>query len=161
MKHKFLLFISSALLLSALPAFAQMVSMDIVTTSAVVKTPAVKPGSSGVLVVNVKIAPGYHINVEKPADESLIPTTFSADAVTGVRFAPAHFLAAKSIRVSYSKTPMLVYENTTTIVVPFQVSKSAHPGKVDLKGEVNYQGCNAVSCLPPNSAPVHAWVTIK
>jgi DsbC/DsbD-like thiol-disulfide interchange protein len=54
-----------------------------------------------------------------------------------------------------------VYEGKATIAVPFSVAKAAKPGKQKLTANVGYQTCNDQTCLPPETVPVSAMVTVK
>ena len=118
-------------------------------------------GGRGVLAVTVVVAPQFHINAHTPNDPDLIPTTWSAGRTPGVTFGAAKFPAAKTIKVSYEKQPMTVYQGRTTILVPFSVAKTARPGRLAVNGTVGYQGCNATSCYPPATASVQAIVTVR
>jgi hypothetical protein len=118
-------------------------------------------GGHGVLAVTIRVASGYHINAHKPADPDLIPTTWQGHAPAGMTFGAARFPAAKTVHASYEKLPMKVYMGRSVILVPFTVAKTVKPGHITLTGTLNYQGCNATSCFPPTSLPVHALVTVK
>ncbi len=134
----------------------------IVFVASVKASPAtVAPGGHGTLTVTLSMAPGYHINAHAPNDPSLIPTSLTA-ASAGAVFGAARYPAAKSIKVSYSPKPILVYEGKTTVQVPFTVSKAAkHGKKFAVTGTLSFQGCNQSSCFAPTSLPVHATVGVK
>ena len=156
---------ASALLLLGMmvvPTLAQGPGNVTVATVTASASPAgVTRGGKGVLAITVAVAPQFHINAHKPNDPDLIPTTFTANKIAGVTFGAAKFPTAKTIKVSYEKQPMMVYQGRTTILVPFSVAKTAKPGHLAVSGTLGYQGCNAQSCYPPASAPVSAAVTIK
>lgn len=134
----------------------------IVSVASVKTSPAtVVPGGHGTLMVTLSIAPGYHINAHQPNDSSLIPTSLTA-ASAGAVFGAARYPASKTIRVSYTSKPILVYEAKTTILMPFTVAKSAKPGKkMAILGTLSFQGCSQASCFAPTSLPVHATVGVK
>lgn len=145
---------------SLAPARAQ--GPTIVSVASVKASPAtVSPGGHGTLMVTLAVAPGYHINAHKPNDPSLIPTAFTA-ASAGAVFGTVHYPAAKTIHVSYSPKPILVYESQTAIQVPFTVAKSVpHGKKMAVLGTLSFQGCNQSSCFAPTSLPIHATVGVK
>ena len=145
----------------ALPTFAQAPPSTVATVTASAQPVSVAPGGKGVLRVSVAVKPQFHINANKPNDPDLIPTVFSGSAPAGITFGAPHYPATKSLSVSYEKKPMLVYQGQATIFVPFTVSKSAKPGRRAVNATLAYQGCNASSCFPPMSSPVHATVTVK
>lgn len=134
----------------------------IVTVASVKASPAtLVPGGHGTLRVTLSVAPGYHINAHTPNDLSLIPTSLTASSA-GAVFGAARYPASKTIKVSYSPKPILVYEAKTTILMPFTVSKVAKPGKkIAILGTLSFQGCNQSSCFAPTSLPVHATVGVK
>lgn len=145
-----------------LPALAQGPgSAKVATVTASAQPAAVARGGHGVLTITVAVSPQFHINAHKPNDPDLIPTTWNAGKTPGVTFGAAKFPAAKTIKVSYEKQPMMVYQGRTTILVPFTVAKTAKPGRQAVTGTLGYQGCNATSCYPPAMAPIHAVVTVK
>lgn len=154
--------LAMALTLAPLAATAQAPGgVTVASVSAAVKPAAVAPGGKGALTLTVAIKPGYHINSHKPNDPDLIATAFTPARVPGVTFGPARYPSAKSIKVSYEKKSLPVYEGRMKIVVPFIVAKSAKRGHLPLSGSLGYQGCNATSCYPPTSALVKASITIK
>lgn len=146
--------------LSLTPARAQ--GPTIVSVASMKASPAtVVPGGHGTLMVTLSVAPGYHINAHKPNDPSLIPTSLTATSA-GAVFGAARYPATKTIKVSYTPKPILVYEGRTTILVPFTVSKAAkHGKKMAILGTLSFQGCNQASCFAPTSLPVHATVGVK
>ncbi|MGI4788852.1 MAG: protein-disulfide reductase DsbD domain-containing protein [Janthinobacterium lividum] len=153
--------VGAGLLLAPLSTSAQSGGPKIATVSAVSKPASVVRGGKGVLFVTVSVKPNYHINANKPNDPDYIATVFTVQPVSGVQFGPAHYPAAKLVKVSYSPKPLLVYMGQATLSIPFTVTKAAAPGMKMLTGSVSYQGCNATSCYPPTSAPVTVRVTVK
>ena len=134
----------------------------IVSVKSVKSSPAtVAPGGHGTLTLTLTVASGYHINAHTPNDPSLIPTAFTATSA-GAVFGAARYPEAKTIRVSYTPKPILVYESKATILVPFTVAKSApHGKKMAVLGTLSFQGCNQSSCFAPTSLPVRATVGVK
>ena len=146
----------------AVPTLAQGPgNVTVATVTASAQPAGVVRGGKGVLAITVAVAPQFHINAHKPNDPDLIPTTFTANKTAGVTFGAPRFPAARTIKVSYEKQPMMVYQGRSTILVPFTVAKTARPGRLVVGGTLGYQGCNATSCYPPATAPVSAPVTVK
>lgn len=148
------------LLLTA-PLAAQAPGAKALTAAASVSPKTIARGGRGVLTLTLTVAPHFHINAVKPNDPALIPTEFKVSAPAGVKFGPALFPAARTIKASYSPKPMLVYMGRTTISIPFTVSKTSKPGRTTVGGTLGYQGCNETSCFPPASVPVRAVVIVK
>ena len=152
---------SIAIALCALPAFAQMPGAKVASVTAKALPLTVARGGHGTLFLTVAVAPHYHINSNKPADKSLIPTVFTGMNSAGVTFGAAHYPTPKAIQLSSAKTPVLVYQGKTVIAIPYTVAKTAKAGRASLHGSLGYQACNELSCFPPSSLPVKAAITIK
>ena len=153
--------IATLTLLFVPSAHAQFGAPKVATVTATTKPAAVAPGGKGVLLVTVNVGPQYHINANKPNDPAYIATEFTGQGGHGITFGQAKYPAAKSVKVSYSPKPLLVYVGKSVITVPFTVAKTARPGKMALAGALAFQGCDAKSCYPPASAQVRASVTVK
>jgi hypothetical protein len=95
------------------------------------------------LVVNVRIAGGFHINGHEPA-EGLIATTLTVSGdgsdVVSIEYPPA-----ASQTMAFSDQPVPVYSGEIRIVVSFR-SPPAGP----LRLALNYQACTDSSCLKPS-----------
>ncbi|MDR3707027.1 MAG: protein-disulfide reductase DsbD family protein [Capsulimonadaceae bacterium] len=161
MKNGFLaalaLLISMTAAFAALPARAASVAI----VSAAVSPATALAGGKGVLTVTFTIASGYHVNANKPGDPYLIGTEFVPAAAIGVTFGKAVYPPVKTLKVSASPKPLLVYAGKNTVKVPFTLAKTVKPGPLALGGSFNYQACNATSCNPPASAKVSASVIVK
>ena len=117
------------------------------------------PGGKTLLKVTVTVSKGFHINANKPGDESMIPTelTFEKLKSPGVTIGKPIYPNAKTVSLSYSPKPLKVYEEVAVITVPITLdTKMIQPGTVALKGKLRYQGCNAKVCLPPATAEINA-----
>lgn len=108
------------------------------------------------LIVN----PKWHINSNKPNDEFLIPTVVSVK--TGrVKLAETNYPKAHEIKLSFSEVPVSVFEGNTKIGLTFIVLKDAAIGKEKVELILDYQACNDVSCLPPNSVTASFEVVVE
>jgi len=147
--------------LCILPAHAQFGGPKVATVTAVPRPAAVVRGGKGLLFVTISVGPKYHINAHQPNDSAYIPTYFRGQPRSGITFGAARYPAAKTVKVSYSAKPLLVYTGRVVISVPYTVSKSAKPGTTALAGTVSFQGCDDKSCYPPATAPVSTVVIVK
>ncbi|MES2459292.1 MAG: protein-disulfide reductase DsbD domain-containing protein [Armatimonadota bacterium] len=141
------------------PAIAQPAS--VVTTSGGVKPGVVARGGKGEVMVTLAIKPGWHVYASDPGNPSYIPTTVSAKGANGVTFGKPRFPKAESLKTSVDPKPVNVYQGKATIAIPFTVAKTAKPGKQKLTASVGYQTFNDQTCLPPETVPVTAMVTVK
>lgn len=136
-----LLLFSSVLLLS---------QPQVVSVSLDKNTLKVESGSSFKLVLNAKIDNTWHINSNKPNDEFLIPSVVVLKG-NGLKLSSVKYSVAHDISLSFSDTPVSVYEGDVKFELTIAVDKSAAPGKQIAEVKLNYQACNDQSCLPPTS----------
>ena len=73
-------------------------------------TAPVTPGSTVRAILNVKVAPGFHIQSDKPRDPSLIPLTVTLDAPPGVSLAGLGFPPSKDFTLKGTDQPLAVFE---------------------------------------------------
>ncbi len=117
----------------------------------------------GTLEVPVRftVAPGYHINSNRPLLDYLIPTRlqWSPSAVRhmGDRFPPAEL---KSFSFSPEKK-LSIYEGEQTLKSRFAVPATAPPGKLTLSGKLHYQACDDKACYPPATVDVRVPLEIQ
>jgi hypothetical protein len=137
----------------------------VTVSSSIVKPDRIAAGGRATLLVSVAVAPGFHVNANKPDDENAIPTILELDAPPkgkGIAFGKPVYPDAKLITVGYSPTPIKAYDGTMTISVPVTTNANAvRPGRKGISGRLRYQSCNATSCFPPATAPISASFTIN
>ncbi len=111
--------------------------------------------------LRLEIAPGFHINADKPSLDYLIPTrlewTSKQFKLLGVEYPKAE---RYTFRFSPDK-PLDVYQGAITIRTRFQAPRGASPGKATLRGKLRYQACDDKACYPPVTVPVEALVEIR
>jgi len=133
------------------------------TTIVVVKPIAsvtLAPGATIEVAIPLEVQPTWHINANRPNEDFLIPTVLTLPAAAGVRAGAVRYPAAHQVTLSFSETPLAVYEGATTIVVPFTAALDAAPGSRTITATLRYQGCNDQVCLPPATLPVRIALTI-
>ncbi len=118
-------------------------------------------GDKGGLVLMLTVAKGWHINSNKPLDESLIPTRVEVETSGTVIVHDAIYPPATKIRLGFSKTPVSVYQGTVTIRVPLEVPKTTVPGAHPLTARIRFQACNDKSCQAPETISIVAPVMVK
>lgn len=131
------------------------------TVSTTATPVSIAPGMGGKLVIHISVAAGFHLNAAKPDDPSLIATSFAPKAVKGVHYGAPVYPKVSRIKIEASPKPIPAYVGNVSVIVPFTVDKSAHPGKLSVGGTLTYQGCNAASCYPPKQDPITAAVSVK
>ncbi|MGA2807663.1 MAG: protein-disulfide reductase DsbD N-terminal domain-containing protein [Terracidiphilus sp.] len=113
-----------------------------------VTVPAGKPAS---VALHFRIAPGLHINSHTPAEEELIPTTFSIPDDSGVRLDGAVYPPGTDFHLPLDpKMKLSVYTGEFTI----EARLVAAPGDHLVEAKLRYQACDNSSCMPPKTITV-------
>ncbi len=120
---------------------------NVVTVSA---QPAVVHHETAHAVVELQIAPGYHIYANPPTYDYLIPTSLKLAPGTSATLAPVAWPKAGVLHSSFSKKPLAVF--TGSVRIPVTVHR-VKPGTRTLPAILHYQACNADQCLPPRNIP--------
>lgn len=110
--------------------------------------------------VTASINPSWHINSNKPNDEFLIPTVISAKG-NGIKLVKIKYPKPHDINLSFSDSPVSVFEGETKIGLTFEVQEGAAAGKQNVEVKLDYQACNDVTCLPPNSVSANFEMLIS
>ncbi len=120
----------------------------------------VKAGESVELTLRAELAPGHHVNSDKPSDKYLIPLrlTWTADPL---RVAAVEFPEPKMERYAFSDKPLSVFTGDFDIVTRFEAPAAAAHGRHAVTGALRYQACTDNLCLPPKTIPVQMTVDIK
>ena len=152
--------IIAALAVSALAAHGQSLSShaqsrSLLKTDAVmylfpeqVSVPAGKPSQ---VALHFRIAPGLHINSNKPSDDFLIPTTFSIPDGSGVRLDSATYPAGTVMMLPVDPTTKLSVYTGEFII---QARILATSGNHLVQGKLHYQACDNNQCMPPKTIAV-------
>ena len=133
---------------------------QVLTAHAALSQTQAAPGSELEALVVVKILPGLHINSNTPSDESLIPTVLSWQAENRLTFGRSLYPDPEWFKFSFMPEKISVYQGEVKISTRLQVSPQAAPGKVELRGELTFQGCNDASCFPPDKVALAATLEI-
>lgn len=139
-------------------AFSQseeIVRLDIKDTSKTVQI-----GEPFSINLGLIVNPKWHINSNKPNDEFLIPTIVSAKG-KGIKLVKIKYSKPHEIKLSFSESPVSVFEGETKFELTFQVQENATAGKQAVEVFLEYQACNDVSCLLPNSVTASFEVVIE
>jgi hypothetical protein len=104
---------------------------------------------SNIVNLSIIVNSTWHINSNKPNDEFLIPSEITAKG-SGVKLSNVKYPQAKNLKLSFSESPVSVYEATSNAKLTFITNANAPVGKQKVIVTLDYQACNDVSCLPPN-----------
>jgi len=117
-------------------------------------------GGSYSFLLHVTVDEPWHINSDAPLDEFLIPTSITVELPEGLTagrivYPPGHMRA-----FAFSETELSVFEQEFYILGSVAVPSSLDPGTVKLGGFLEYQACNDMLCLPPQSEAFELEMTI-
>ena len=109
-------------------------------------------------MLNLKIAPGYHVNSDKPRNEFLIPLklTWSEGGLDAKQI-----LYPKAEQVKVGADMLDVFTGAVAIKTEFAARTNATPGLGLLEGKLRYQACDSVSCKRPATLNVQLPVSIQ
>ncbi len=112
---------------------------------------SVAAGKPAVVDLHFQVAPGLHVNSNRPHAEELIPTTLKFPDADGVHLNKAEFPpGAEFAFESNPKEKLSVY--TGEFVVHAEIVAGA--GSHLVQATLHYQACSDSVCLPPRSIPV-------
>jgi Thiol:disulfide interchange protein DsbD, N-terminal len=153
--RKFVLIIASLLISLTLFAAGRTTGKAPSVTAAPMARVSVQRGKAATFELDLRVAPGYHINSNQPHDEYLIPTTLKLDppsdiAIQGITYPQGHdrsFDFAPEQKIN-------VYSNDVVITGKVRAMRSAAYGTYRVHGELKYQACDNAACYPPKTLPV-------
>ena len=103
------------------------------------------------IALKVKIENSWHINSNSPNDDFLIPSSFSINSEEGFELRTIKYPSPKELDFEFSEKPVSVFDGEILIGAVITVPPEIQFGKYQIPLEFNYQACNDVTCLPPNS----------
>jgi thioredoxin:protein disulfide reductase len=120
----------------------------------------VRAGTTVKAVVQVRVAPGFHIQSDRPRDPSLIPLTLTIDAPPGIAVEGMVFPPAKDFTLKGTDQPLAVFEGAFPIEVRFKIAREHPGGAVTVPARLRYQACDDTTCFRPMTIPVSWALTI-
>jgi thioredoxin:protein disulfide reductase len=104
--------------------------------------------TSGTLLLQSRLASGWHVNSHKPSEDYLIATEVRLEPASGVTFGEPRYPEGKSVKFSFADKPLSVYEDRFAIEVPVRWTGGI---PASLAGTLEFQACNDKQCLAPAS----------
>jgi thiol:disulfide interchange protein DsbD len=120
----------------------------------------VAPGGAGEARLTFHVPAPWHVNAHKPNEDFLVPTVLTLVPASGVTAGAPAYPKAIQAKLSFSETPLAVYQGDFTISVPLSAAATAAPGAHALHGTLRFQSCNDQVCLPPATIPVTLPVVV-
>jgi len=137
------------------PAGAQIVTSDkFVKAEGFISRDKVHPGETFKAAVVFEVQKGYHINADKPADNSLKPTRAFFYPPKGFTLGKVSYPKYSEKKFAFSAQPLRVFEGRQAIIVPVSAGAKIPTGKFLLKCRLQVQACSGTSCFAPASLKV-------
>lgn len=140
---------------------------DPVAVSTAWSTDRARPAGPLALAVVLDIRPGYHIvadaaQLRPMSDFTPFPTRVRlSEAPAGVVAEPARFPAAVPFRAEFTDTPLMSFEGRAVAVVPLDLAlPDPPPAELRVTVAVEYQACDAASCLMPQRLTLPAVLPV-
>lgn len=137
---------------------SQIVSQPFSVSAHVEMLPNSSKASANFVVV-INIAPGYHINANKPDDDYLIPTTVKPAPGNGVLWKDPIYPAPITVVERFAPKPLKVYDGEVVIKVPFDLAAGRQAKETTVSAELRAQACNSENCLPPGRISLSVTTT--
>ncbi len=118
----------------------------------------VRPGRPDWIELRFRVDAGFHINSHTPKDELLVPTELQVVDTSQLRISGQQYPAGVPLRLDVGEGEVLsTYQGEFRV----RLQVTAKPGEGVLDGTLHYQACDARSCFPPRSLPVHVALTAR
>ncbi len=138
--------------LSYISAIAQLANNeDLIKIKSYSSLDRVVIGSEHLIAVEVQIADTWHINSDSPNDDFLVPTNLSVTGTDKIELIKVAYPHAKEYKFDFSESPVLVWEGKFFIPVKIKFFENMQLGIIPLVINLEYQACNNITCLAPNS----------
>ncbi len=130
-------------------ALSAQASDDIITIKLISSVDKLQPGAANRLALEIQIKEPYHINSVELTEEYMIPTSVSLTGPEGVDFGKLEFPEAVVKTLSFSETPLSVYEGSLRVFSTITLPESFDGREIIVTGVIGYQACDDQACLPP------------
>ncbi len=132
-----------------------------VKVSGSLKPDKVKRGGATQGTIAIEIPNGLHLQSNKPLDKFLVPTKLDIEAPQGLKIGPALYPRARVVKLSFSKTPVAVYEGLAVIRFNVSVPASFGASSAEIKGRLRFQACNNEACFPPQTREIKIGLSVE
>lgn len=116
---------------------------------------------TAILVVEVSVKDGYHIQANKVNDKSLVPALLNTSPIEQLEIGTPEFPPFKLFRLEGTTDDLNVFDGKFVIKVPVKAKKNVLPRSYTLKAGFYYQACDHRSCLFPRTINFEMEVVVK
>ncbi len=116
---------------------------------------SVRAGNSAQVQLDFRVAPGFHINSNKPNSDLLVPTVIKLNPPTDLAVAKVTYPPGHDLSFAFAPDEKLnVYTGDFSLGAMVRAARSMPPGRYRVQGDLKYQACDDKSCYPPTQVPV-------
>jgi thioredoxin:protein disulfide reductase len=152
-------FVAATLVAVAVPASAQLRRIP-AEIAPLVESDGVRAGSTVRAALKVTLPEGYHVQSNKPRDESLIATEVTVEAPAGITVEELVFPEAEDFVQEGLPEPLLVFDREFTVGVRLLLPAGLAPGEVTVPVRLRYQACDDKMCYAPSNAQSQWTLTV-
>ena len=109
----------------------------------------VSSGKQTIIIIQVQVQDGYHIQAHKSMDPLLIKTTLFVDKAKHLKTGEPVYPRGGKLRLEGTDVWLDVYSGRFEISVPLKVTRQAQKGLSLLNAVLHYQACDAKNCFQP------------
>ncbi|MCX8160169.1 MAG: protein-disulfide reductase DsbD N-terminal domain-containing protein [Candidatus Saccharicenans sp.] len=136
------------------------VRQSILTVKPIPPAKPVAPGDAFEITLELTVAPGFHINSQKPEDELLVPTSVELKKDPALELKEVIFPEAKKKKFKFSDKPLSVYEGQVKVNLKIELAEDVCGSSLEIEGKVRYQACDQEACLRPASVPFKTTIKL-
>jgi len=141
--------VTGTLLLLAAVASAQPPQVQIET---LVAADGAAAGATLRAAIRVYLAPGFHVNSNKPLEDFLIPTALNLSPPDGITMTEITYPEAGLLEQKGAELPLSVFEERFAIGVLLALANDLPVGTYTVPGTLRYQACDETMCYMPTTA---------
>ena len=104
--------------------------------------------------IPVAVKDGYHVNSNKPNEESLIPLKLAWTGTGALEGGTVTYPKPSLEKYEFTEKPLSVYTGAFHLVANFKVAANAQAGPGAATGKLRYQACSNRACYPPKTVDV-------
>ena len=104
--------------------------------------------------IPVVVKDGYHVNSNKPNEESLIPLKLTWTGTGALEGGTVTYPKPAQEKYEFTEKPLSVYTGAFDLVANFKVAANAQAGPGAATGKLRYQACSNRACYPPKTVDV-------
>ncbi len=160
MKTSILLYVSLAFFSAGMLA-QDIKPTDVVSINPIAKVKIIKNGIEADINFVLSIKKTWHINANKPNDQSLTPTVINIDSSSAYKVINITYPPPEMVKLQFSDNELALYEQEAVINVKAEINKNFNKKSLTVAGQLQYQPCNNLTCLFPVSKPFSFSIKLK